>query len=299
MNKQTKSKGRPFIKWVGGKRQLLERIEAALSTRITDCKSLTYIEPFVGGGAVLFHLLSTQPNIKKAIINDINSDLITTYRTIRDNVDALTSFLFELQTQYRTLTTEETRKLFYLAKRERYNSKTLDAIENSALFIFLNRTCFNGLHRVNSKGLFNVPFGKYQNPMICDEETLRADSKLLQYVEILNGDFAQTLPYASADTLYYLDPPYKPLSATSSFNSYAKNSFDDAEQIRLKKFCDAINARGATWILSNSDVRSNDPQNDFFDNLYGSYQIERVWAMRSVNANPKKRGQLTELLIRS
>ena len=297
MVKRIKPNGRPFVKWVGGKRQLLESIEAALPARVIDCESLTYIEPFVGGGAVLFHLLSVLPNIKKAVINDINPDLIGTYRTIRNDVDALIAFLSELQVEYRALGSEEARRALYLDKRERYNSKELDVIENSALFIFLNRTCFNGLHRVNSKGLFNVPFGKHQKPMICDEEILRADSELLQNVEILNGDFARTLPYAFAGALFYLDPPYKPLSTTSSFNSYSKDSFDDTEQIRLKKFCDAIDECGAAWILSNSDVKSNDPTNDFFDNLYVDYQIERVWATRSVNANPEKRGRLTELLI--
>jgi DNA adenine methylase (dam) len=297
MGKQKKPHGRPFVKWVGGKRQLLESIEAALPTEIVAYESLTYVEPFVGGGAVLFHLLSVLPNIEKAVINDINPDLINTYRAIRDNVDVLIAFLSDLQAEYYALDSDERRKSFYLAKRERYNSKALAQIENSALFIFLNRTCFNGLHRVNSRGLFNVPFGKHLKPMICDKETLRADSELLQDVEILNGDFEQTLPYATENSLFYFDPPYKPLSQTSSFNSYAKEEFDDREQTRLKRFCDRLNDKGYWWISSNSDVKSNDPDNNFFDNLYSSYQIDRVWASRSINANPEKRGKLTELLI--
>ena len=258
MSKRTKLNGRPFVKWVGGKRQLLERIEAALPKEVVLCESLTYIEPFVGGGAVLFHFLSVLPNIKKTVINDINPDLINTYLTIRDNVGALIAFLSELRAEYHALTSDEARKSFYLAKREHYNSKSLDSVENSALFIFLNRTCFNGLHRVNSKGLFNVPFGKHQKPMICDEGTLRADSELLQDVEILNGDFEQTLSHATENTLFYFDPPYKPLSQTSSFNSYVKEEFDDNEQIRLKRFCDQLSDKGYWWVLSNSDVKSKD-----------------------------------------
>jgi DNA adenine methylase len=153
------------------------------------------------------------------------------------------------------------------------------------------------LYRVNSKGLFNVPFGKYTNPTICDENTIYADSELLQKVEILTGDFEHTLRYTTANSLFYFDPPYKPLSQTSSFTSYTKEDFNDDEQIRLKRFCDKLDKMDYLWILSNSDVKSNDPSNIFFDELYSDYKINRVWASRSINANPMKRGKLTELLI--
>lgn len=246
---------------------------------------------------MLFWMLENIPSIKKAVINDINADLTNAYMTVRDNVYELIAVLKGIQDEYHSLNSEDCRKNYYLGKRELYNSKSLDNVENTALFIFLNRTCFNGLYRVNSKGSFNVPFGKYTNPTICDENTLLADNRLLQKVEILSGDFEQAIHYASTHSFFYLDPPYKPLSQTSSFNSYAKEDFNDAEQIRLKRFCDKLNDEGCQWVLSNSDVRANDPTNNFFDDLYSPYHINRVWASRSVNSNPEKRGKLSELLI--
>jgi DNA adenine methylase len=290
---------KPFVKWVGGKTQLIPSIIKILPDEIQELPNLTYIEPFVGGGAMLFWALENIHNIRKAVINDVNPDLTAAYLTVKNNVRELIVMLKNIQKEYRSLYSEESRKEFYLNMRKKYNTKSLENIENTALFIFLNRTCFNGLHRVNSKGLFNVPFGKYTNPTICDEETLLADNELLQKVEILTGDFEQTLHYATENALFYFDPPYKPLNQTSSFNSYAKEEFNDLEQIRLKRFCDKLNDRGFLWILSNSDVKSNDPENNFFDMLYSSYQINRVWASRSVNSNPEKRGKLTELLIRN
>jgi DNA adenine methylase len=288
---------KPFVKWVGGKGQLISSIEKSLPKEIYSYSDMTYIEPFVGGGAILFWILKNVATIKKAVINDINPDLTTAYRTVKENVYELIISLKNIQKEYQSLSSEGSRKEYYLKIRERYNTKSLEDIENTALFIFLNRTCFNGLFRVNNRGLFNVPFGKYTNPTICDENTLLADNELLQKVEVLTGDFEQTLNYATENSLFYLDPPYKPLCQTSSFNSYAKGRFNDAEQIRLKHFCDKLSDRNCIWILSNSDVKSNDPENNFFDDLYSRYQIDRVWASRSVNSNPKKRGQLTELLI--
>ena len=293
----SKTQGKPFVKWVGGKSQLISSIERILPREIDTLPELTYIEPFVGGGAMLFWALQNMKNVTKAVINDVNNDLTTAYRTVRDNAIDLIIELKRLEKEYKLLQSEESRKAFYLAQRERFNTKQLDDVENTTLFIFLNRTCFNGLYRVNSNGLFNVPFGKYTNPTICDENTIFADSELLQKVEILTSDFEETIHYATENTLFYLDPPYKPLSQTSSFTSYAKENFDDDEQIRLKQFCDKLDEMDYLWILSNSDVRSNDPTNDFFDDLYSDYSINRVWASRSVNANPEKRGKLTELII--
>ncbi|MBT3423622.1 MAG: Dam family site-specific DNA-(adenine-N6)-methyltransferase, partial [Bacteroidetes bacterium] len=165
------------------------------------------------------------------------------------------------------------------------------------LFIFLNRTCFNGLYRVNRKNEFNVPIGSYKKPMICDEPNLLTVNSLLQKVEILNEDFEQTIFEAEENSFFYFDPPYKPLSQTSSFNSYTKDEFDDNEQIRLAKFCDKLDSLGHNWILSNSDVKGKNSNDDFFDDLFKEYQINRVLAKRIINANPSKRGQLTELLI--
>ena len=167
----------------------------------------------------------------------------------------------------------------------------------SALFIFLNRTCFNGLYRVNKKNQFNVPIGSYKKPLICNKDNLRAVSQVLQKVEILHGDFENTLKYAQKDCIFYLDPPYKPLTSTSNFNSYASNEFDDHEQIRLKKFCDQLDKLNCQWILSNSDVKSANPDDNFFDELYKDYQINRVLARRNINSKGSKRGNLNELLI--
>lgn len=289
-------KAKPFIKWVGGKTQLINSIKQALPSDFADRKNLTYIEPFVGGGAVLFWILQQFPNISKAIINDINPDLTTAYRTIKESPTELVKTLRSIQDEY-LLLNEEKRKEFYLEKRACFNLKSLNPTENTALFIFLNRTCFNGLYRVNSKGLFNVPFGKYTNPKICDEQTIYADSEILQKVEILTGDFENTLNYANQNSFFYFDPPYKPLSETSSFNSYAKEAFNDNEQIRLGAFCKNINMLGHSFILSNSDVKGKNPTDNFFDELYNEFEIQRVFATRMINANAQKRGKLTELLI--
>ncbi len=201
-----------------------------------------------------------------------------------------------IQKEYLPLNEEE-RKEYYLKKRALFNTKALNEIENTSFFIFLNRTCFNGLYRVNSKGLFNVPFGRYINPKICDSETIFADSKLLQKVKILTGDFEKTLKYADRNSFFYFDPPYKPLNRTSSFNSYAKEEFNDREQIRLRNFCKKIDLMGHEFVLSNSDLKSKNPNDDFFDNLYQDFNIKKVFATRMVNANANKRGKLTELLI--
>ncbi|MBN2485552.1 MAG: DNA adenine methylase [Bacteroidales bacterium] len=289
-------KAKPFIKWAGGKTQLIKNIEEALPGNFPHIDKLTFIEPFVGGGAVLFWILQQYKNVTKAVINDINPDLTTAYKTIKEKPFELVKLLHFIQKEYLPLS-EAKRKDYYLNRRDRFNTKSLDSVENSALFIFLNRTCFNGLYRVNSKGLFNVPFGRHANPKICDEETLFADSALLQNVEILTGDFEETLKYASNNSFFYFDPPYKPLNETSNFNSYAKENFNDHEQVRLGNFCKKINSLGHSFILSNSDVRGNNPDNDFFDDLYGQFNIKRVMAARIVNANAERRGKLTELLI--
>jgi DNA adenine methylase len=165
------------------------------------------------------------------------------------------------------------------------------------MFFFLNRTCFNGLYRVNKKGEFNVPCGRYANPLICDPETIMADSKLLQRVEILSGDFEQTFVFAHGKTLFYFDPPYRPLSDTSSFNDYVKEPFNDDSQIRLKNYCDRIEYGGHYFMLSNSDCKGANEEDNFFDVLYESYPIERVWASRCINSKSSKRGKLTEILV--
>ena len=242
--KEDKTQARPFIKWAGGKTQLLDEVHKSLPRDFARRENLTYVEPFVGGGAVLFKLLWEYPNIKRAVINDINQDLINTYRVIKEELEALIDELSKIQAEYLQMGENE-RKEYFLTNRALFNSKRSSKVKAAALFIFLNRTCFNGLYRVNSKGEFNVPHGRYKNPRICDADNLRAVSAVLQKVEILCGDFAKTERYAGPDTLYYLDPPYKPITETSSFTSYTKSGFDDADQIRLRDFCNRITKKKA------------------------------------------------------
>lgn len=287
---------KPFVKWAGGKTQLLNDIEKRLPKDFARYDSITYVEPFVGGGATLFYLLNKYPNIKHAVINDINPKLITTYRVIKYSPYELIEELSLLQERYISLEHKERTEMF-LEARKKFNEELLADIQTASLFIFLNRTCFNGLYRENSKGKFNVPHGKYSNPLICDINTILADSEVLQRVEILCGDFSNTLKYAGNKTLFYFDPPYKPLSDTSSFNSYVKEAFDDKEQVRLRNFCNEISRLGSLFLLSNSDVKGANPTDNFFDDLYSFYDIKRVYATRMVNANPDKRGKLSELLI--
>ncbi|KGN78155.1 modification methylase [Porphyromonadaceae bacterium COT-184 OH4590] len=287
---------KPFLKWAGGKTQLIVEIEKSLPN--IGHSHFTYIEPFVGSGAVLFWMLNNFPNLKKAVINDINQDLINTYKTIASNPNELISILEILQSEYHHLDgNDDKKKQYYYDKRALYNTRKEEITSQSALFIFLNRTCFNGLYRVNRKNEFNVPMGSYKKPTICDTENILVVSEALRKVEILCGDFEQTLSYADEKSLFYFDPPYKPLSETSSFNSYAKDEFNDDEQIRLRDFCNRLDALNHTWILSNSDVKGKNAEDNFFDDLYAEFSIQRVNAKRSINANPKKRGKLTELLI--
>ena len=289
---------KPFIKWAGGKTQLLTQFENILPHNLEEAEHFTYIEPFVGGGAMLFHMLQKYTNIGRVIINDINPNLITAYRVIRDTPERLITDLKMLQREFRQNSNEEARKEYFLRIRKSYNEDTHNDVTNTAMFIFLNRTCFNGLYRVNSKGYFNVPFGKYTNPTICDEELLLEDSKILQNVEILCGDYTLIERYVDNNTFIYFDPPYRPLSTTSSFTSYSKENFDDTEQTRLAHFFARLSRYGCKMMLSNSDCCAQNPNDTFFENLYGNFIIDKVHASRFVNAIPSKRGKLTEILVR-
>jgi len=297
------SKGaKPFLKWAGGKGQLISQLEEHLPTDLKE-HEFTYIEPFVGGGAMFFHMLQRFPNIKRAVINDINSYLITAYRVIKNSSNELIERLAELEKRYYELIEDEAKKSFFLEARTIFNENKLDDIERTRYLIFLNHTCFNGLYRVNAKGKFNVPFGRYLHPTICNEEVLKADSQLLNQVEIviLNADYEQTLKYIGDGlNFFYFDPPYRPLDATSSFNSYAKEEFNDDEQIRLHNYCARLNQMpNIKWMLSNSDCSARNPEDTFFEKLYCDFNINRVQASRAINANPNKRGKLTELLIKN
>lgn len=287
---------KPFVKWAGGKTQLLAEIKNSLPRDLRHREAVTYVEPFVGGGAVLFWILQEYPNITHAVINDINAELICTYQVIKSDVDNLIKVLNIIQSEYLALD-QAGRKEYYLAKRELFNRKRDSNIETAALFIFLNRTCFNGLYRVNSKGLFNVPHGRYSNPKICDEKTLRADSAVLQRVEILYGDFSQTERYAGENVLYYLDPPYRPLTETSGFTSYTRERFDDNEQKRLHCFCERVTHHKSLFVESNSDPRNIDYHDDYFERLYRMFIIKRVSASRMISAQGSGRGNISELII--
>jgi DNA adenine methylase len=296
---QKRMKAKPFIKWAGGKGQLIKQLDSLLPNYFSKRKDITYIEPFVGGGAMLFHILSKYPNIKRAIINDVNSDLVSCYRIIKENPESLISTLHKIERQYKSYDCEDERRKMFLKARERYNTRTENEIDIAALFIFLNRTCFNGLYRVNSKGLFNVPFGRAANPLICDEATIRADSDLLQKVTICQGDFTDTANILKGNAFFYFDPPYRPLTQTSSFTAYAKNGFDDDEQERLANFCRKLDKRGNQWLLSNSDPHNTNPDDMFFDELYNGFNIHRIFASRMINSKTAGRGQITELAIRN
>jgi len=293
MNKLAK----PFVKWAGGKNQLISQIKKIIPD-VVKKEPFTYIEPFVGGGAVFFWITQNFPNIKKAVINDINQDLINSHITIKDNVLELIKVLKNIEKEYHSFGNNlQKQKEYYYSIRELFNSRKSEKTIQAALFIFLNRTCFNGLYRVNKNNEFNVPIGRYKRPTICDEENLINVSNVLQNTIILNGDFEKTLNYAEGLTLFYMDPPYKPLNRTSNFNSYSQFGFDDNEQIRLLNFCKKLDNLGYYWILSNSDVKDEKTGKSYFENLYYEYFIKRVFAKRHINSKADKRGELSELLI--
>lgn len=296
------TEARPFLKWAGGKGQLLSQLDGHLPNELQR-QSFTYIEPFVGGGAMLFYMLRKFPNITHAVINDINPHLVTAFRVIKEKPDELIQRLSAIEKEYFSHSDEESKKDYYLNVRNIFNEKSLDDIDRTKYLFFLNRTCFNGLYRVNAKGKFNVPFGRNLHPTICNADTILADSEVLNRadVTILNGDFERTADeMCDGLNFFYFDPPYRPLNATSSFNSYAKEDFNDEEQIRLRNFCAQLNKYpNVKWMLSNADCSAKNPEDTFFEEIYADYHIHRVFASRAINANPEKRGKLTELLIKN
>jgi len=297
-------KPEPVLKWAGGKRQLLDTIEKHLPDMVKE-GNFTYIEPFIGGGAVFFYLLSNY-SISKSVIIDSNQDLILLYKTIKSNVGGLIEILKKIQEGYYPLE-EPDRKEYFYEKRKSFNAelKTIDYeqesddwLTHSANLIFLNRTCFNGLYRVNQKGEFNVPFGRYNNPKICNEKNLISVSKALSNTKILSRDFEKALDYIEGNTFLYFDPPYRPLSTSSSFTAYAKSGFNDDEQVRLAKFYWKLNGYlNVKLMLSNSDPKNADENDDFFDNLYEGFNILRVAASRRINSKQSGRGLISELLV--
>lgn len=292
MGNQTTVK--PFLKWAGGKGQLLNKIELIYPF---DENITKYAEPFVGGGAVLFDILNKY-DLEEVYISDINPELINTYKVIQNNIEELIYLLWKYHNEYIYLD-EEDRKMYYNYKRDLFNEMdtTLDSIRKAALMIFLNKTCFNGLYRVNKQGLFNVPMGKYKKPCICDEENLRNISKKLQNVKIVCGDYRESRDFIDNHTFIYFDPPYRPITKTSNFTSYTKDSFTDDNQIELGKFVDEMDKRGAKIAISSSDPKNIDPEDNFIDDIYSKYNIKRVEANRMINSKGNARGKINELLI--
>lgn len=296
----THPQARPFLKWAGGKGQLIDQISEYLPTTLTTGKVKKYFEPFLGGGAVFFWI-AEHFDFETAYLYEINPNVHNGYLVIKKDVKKLIKELSELELEYFSSSEREREKMFY-QKRKEFNThlkkKPLNGpIRRAALLIFLNKTCFNGLYRVNSSGEFNVPFGRYKNPNICNEDNLLAVHEALQKAEIIHGDFALCLEKADHESFVYFDPPYRPISATASFTSYSKDAFDDTAQKRLRELYGKLAKKGASLMLSNSDPKNVNPRDNFFDDLYRGYRIERLTATRLINCNADKRGLIKEILV--
>lgn len=289
---------KPFVKWAGGKGQLLSDIRKTYPKELGKTTT-KYAEPFVGGGAVLFDILNTYPTIKEVYISDINAELINCYTTIRDDIEQLIQRLVILKDEFMA---SGNRKEYYMAKRKEFNSLKVKGdkeknLEKAALFIFLNKTCFNGLYRVNRKGEFNVPMGAYKNPAICDEINLRNVSKNLQKVNIVCGDYKLSESFIDESTFVYFDPPYRPLTDTASFTSYTEDGFCDDKQVELARYVQTLTDKGAKVVVSNSDPKNTNEHDNFFDELYSAFHISRISATRMINSKAASRGKISELLI--
>ena len=290
---------RPFVKWAGGKSGLISQLRNFYPFELENNEINRYIEPFVGGGAILINILQKY-NVRESYAFDINADLINCYNVIKNNVEQLIDELKTKQDEFLKLNTEERSAYFYDVRKE-YNSYTIREnevnIKRASEFIFLNRTCFNGLYRVNKKGEFNVPCGKYKNPTICDEDNLRGLSDLIKDVQFQCGDYKESEKYIDNNTFVYFDPPYRPLSDTSGFTSYSKEDFNDENQKQLAQYFRELNEKGAKLMLSNSNPKNTNENDDFFEKLYNGFNINEIYAKRMINANAKDRGEISELLI--
>jgi DNA adenine methylase len=296
---------KPFLKWAGGKTQILSELELRLPLHIKKTGIIDrYVEPFIGGGAFFF-LLKRDYQIKKAYLVDVNKELVIGYKVIQKTPLKLIEKLKNLEESFIKLASNDRKELFYEI-RYLYNQQITDFdykkynndwVERASSLIFLNRTCFNGLFRQNSKGEFNVPYGDYANPNICDEVNIHEVSRALKGTEIIQADFEVSEEFIEENTFVYLDPPYRPLDKTSSFTSYAKEDFNDNDQRRLAIFYKQMSNKGAYLILSNSDPKNQNPDDEFFDDLYKDFSIDRILANRMINSNGKKRGKIKEILV--
>ena len=288
---------RPFLKWAGGKTQLLPALLARIPPGLEDGSIQRYVEPFVGSGALFFDLAARYPALDCRLF-DANPEVALVYRVVRERVEDLVARLCALDAAHREADEAGRRALYYLV-RDRFNAGGADPVERAADLLFLNRTGFNGLYRTNASGGFNVPHGRYRNPRICRPELLRAASRALADAGIEAGDFSAAGAVVDDRTFVYLDPPYRPLSKTASFTAYSQHRFGDEEQRRLAAFARTLDARGARFMLSNSDPRNADPGDDFFDALYEGFVIERVPARRAINRDGAGRGTINELIVRN
>lgn len=296
----TERQVKPFLKWAGGKGQLIDQIAPHLPDAFRQGRVKNYFEPFLGGGA-LFFWLAEHYDFENAYLFEINPAVHICYQVIKKDVKRLIKELNQLELEYLSKSDNEREKFFY-EKREEFNvylrrKAVNNFVRRAALLIFLNKTCFNGLYRVNSLGEFNVPFGRYKNPTICHEDNLYAVHQLLQKAEIVCGDFGLCLENVDSDSFVYLDPPYRPISTTASFTSYSKDAFDDSEQKRLRKIFGDLDKRDACVMLSNSDPKNGNSEDNFFDDLYRGYHIKRLTATRLINCNAERRGTITEILV--
>lgn len=305
---EEKVTARPMLKWAGGKRQLLEQFEGMYPRALKENKIKKYVEPFVGGGAVFFELASRY-DFEKIILNDINEELILTYRVVQSSVEELIRKLKELEERFLPLDIEGRKEVYYKIRTRfneekkiiDYNKLNKEAIEHAGHFIFLNRTCFNGLYRQNRKGEFNVPIGRYKNPTICDEDNLRAANTLLKKAILLCDDYRITEEHIDETTFVYLDPPYRPLNKTSSFTSYSKDDFGEEDQIDLADWFRKLDSKpGKPYLmLSNSNPKNVDPDDHFFEEKYQGFNIDEVSATRAINSRASGRGSISELVIRN
>jgi DNA adenine methylase len=295
---------KPFLKWAGGKGQLINIFRDFYPDDLKNGNITRYYEPFIGGGAVFFDVVQKY-NIQSAYLYDINQDLILTYRVIQQDVYKLVETLDLLQRNYEQLD-EKAQSEFYYKTRDDFNrslhkvdySKYNDEwILRAAQIIFLNRTCFNGLFRLNQKGEFNVPAGRYKNPKILDEQNLIKVSKLLSIADIKNAGFTAVEADIADSSFVYFDPPYRPISKTSDFTSYSKFKFEDAEQIQLGELFYRFHKKGIKQMLSNSDPKNIDPNDNFFDEIYKDFNISRVPARRMINSNANKRFAINEIIV--
>ncbi len=293
---------KPFVKWAGGKGNLLQKLEELLPANFDALQNVTYIEPFVGGGAMLFHMLQNHRCIRRAVINDINQDLVHCYQLIAESPKILIEHLKKIEQAFYSVNSLARKELYY-SYRLKYNNENLHPDERAALLIFLNHTCYNGLYRVNASGKFNVPFGRYKNPIICNEELIMEDHQLLSSVELVvrtPGDYKLTRQNLSHQypNFIYLDPPYRPLIGAYNFKEYSNQPFEDEQQIELKDFCDRLTRQNCLIMQSNSDSRDENGAS-FFDELYDGYNIQRIFAPRFINAKPEKRLRWKEVVIRN